>query len=142
MCMIDDADEVTRIDEGKYRVARSTHKCAECARIIDPGESYYIEVYRFDGRFTRHKTCAHCMVVRGWLEDECGGWLYGDVEGDARQHVFDNRGYYGMDLYRAVVGMAWQWCTRSGRLLPVPRPIKTSDEMRAAIARARVGAEQ
>lgn len=141
MCMIDDSDgTVTSIDEGKYRVARSKHKCMECARVIDPGESYYIEVYRFDGRVTRHKTCAHCMVVRGWLEDECGGWLYTAIEEDARQHVFDNRGYYGIDLYRAVVGMAWQWRTRSGRLLPVPTPIKTSDEMLAA--RARVGGEQ
>ena len=134
MCMIDDGDgAVTMIDDGRYIRARSKHKCKECGRFIEPGESYHREVYKFDGEFSTHKTCAHCMVVRRWLSDECGGWLFGGVEEDAREHVFENRGYYGLDLYRAVVGMQWQWRTPSGRLLPVPMDIKTSDEMRAAM---------
>jgi hypothetical protein len=137
MCMMDYSDGcVTTIEDGKYLRARAQHKCRECHRVIEAGESYHREVYLWESKFNVHKTCAHCMVVRGWLRDECGGWLYGDVEEDAREHVFNNRGYYGVDLYRAVVGMAWMWRTPSGRLLPVPAHIKTSDEMRAAIAKA------
>ena len=136
MCLIDDGDgRVTMIDDGGYVRARAKHKCKECFRFIEPGETYHREVFKFEGEFSTHKTCAHCMVVRGWLQDECGGWLYGGVEEDAREHVFDNRGYYGVDLYRAVVGMQWQWRTPSGRRMRVPNQIKTSDEMRAAAGR-------
>lgn len=128
MCMIDDADgNVTNLGPGRYVTARSTHKCAECARRIDPGEQYHRETFVFDGRFTLHKTCAHCMVVRQWLQDECGGWCYGSVEEDAADHS----SAYGVDLARAVIGMRWRWRGRSGRLMPVPKPIKTSHELRA-----------
>lgn len=138
MCMMDDSDgAVTMIAEGRFYRAKTQHKCAECRRVIHAGESYHRESYVFDRQFSIHKTCAHCMVVRGWLQNECGGWLYGAVEEDAREHVHNNGHLYGLDLYRAVVGMAWQWRTRAGRLLPVPKPIKTSDEMRAAIDAAR-----
>jgi hypothetical protein len=65
------------------------------------------------------------MVVRNWLSDECGGWLYTAVEEDAAEHA---RGY-GMDLARAVIGMRWQWRGKSGRLLPVPAPILTGDQL-------------
>ena len=126
MCMMDDSDgSVTHLEKGGYVIARREHKCAECARRIDAGEGYHTEVYVFDGRITRHKTCAHCMVVRNWLSDECGGWLYTAVEEDAAEHA---RGY-GMDLARAVIGMRWQWRGKSGRLLPVPRPILTGDQL-------------
>lgn len=129
--MLDDSDgAVTMIEDGKYVRARTEHKCQECHRAIAPGESYHREVYLWEGVFNLHKTCAHCMVVRGWLQDECGGWLYGGVEEDAREHIFNNPGHYGIDLHRAVVGMSWNWRTRSGRLLPVPHAIKTSDELR------------
>lgn len=136
MCMIDyDSDgAVTRIADGQYFRAKKQHKCKECGRLIDAGESYHREAYVFDGQFTVNKTCAHCMVVRNWLQNECGGWLFGAVEEDAREHVHGNGYLYGFDLYRAVVGMQWQWRTPSGRLLPVPQPIKTSEE-RASIAK-------
>ena len=133
MCMIDDADgTVTSLGPGRYVTARREHKCAECARRIGAGESYFREAYTWDGNFTLHKTCTHCMVVRQWLQDECGGWCYGSVEEDAADHSSG----YGMDLARAVIGMRWQWRGPSGRLLKVPAPIRTGDELRAAIAKA------
>lgn len=131
MCMLDDADGmVTIIDGGSYVTARKPHKCAECRRTIEAGERYHRESFVFDGRFQCHKTCAHCMVVRDFLQDECGGWLYGDVEEDAREHCHGQG--YGMDLYRAVVGMRRNWRRQDGRLMNVPARITTSDEIRAA----------
>ena len=136
MCMIDDADgTVTVIENGRYFRAMLEHKCAECRRVIERGESYHAEVYVFDRELTRHKTCTHCMVVRQWLQDECGGWCYGSVEEDAADHSSG----YGMDLARAVIGMRWQWRGPSGRLLKVPAPIRTGDELRTAIAKATGG---
>lgn len=129
MCMIDDGvGIVTMINEGRYFVARGIHRCGECGRDIKPSERYHRESYVFEGDFKMHKTCVHCMVVRGWLTEECGGWLFGQIEEDAREHVFDSPGHYRMDVYRAVVGMQWCWRSPSGRLLPVPVRIKTSDE--------------
>lgn len=132
MCMLDDADgSVVTIDRGCYVTARKPHKCAECRRTIDAGERYNRESFVFDGCFQYHKTCAHCMVVRGFLVDECGGWLYGAVEEDAREHC--HAGIYRMDLYRAVVGMGWNWRRKDGRLMNVPDRITTSDEIVSAL---------
>ena len=130
MCMIDCGDGFVTLLSRQTRTAKKEHKCRECFRVIAAGEKYLLESYVFDGDFTAHKTCAHCMVVRDWLQDECGGLLYGGVEEDAREHVFENRGYYGYELYRAVVGMQWKWRSPSGRLLPIPKPIRTSDQLR------------
>ena len=133
MCMIGDAeDRVTMIQDGKYQVARLKHKCKECGRAIEIGERYHAEVFIYDRMLSRHKTCTHCMVVREWLAEECGGWLYGGVEEDAREHVLSNPGFYRRDLYRACVGMQLKWRSPSGRLLPIPRRITTTDEILAA----------
>jgi hypothetical protein len=128
MCMIDDAEHVELLRQ-KTQTAKIPHKCRECFRVIDAGEQYHVDAFVFDGEFTNHKTCLHCMTVRNWLQDECGGFLYGGVEEDVREHVFDHDGY-GYELYRAVVGMGWKWRTRSGRLLPIPTNIRTTDELR------------
>ena len=136
MCMIDDADgAVTTISGLLQRVARVTHKCKECCRIIDKGEKYFVESYVFEGEFTTHKTCAHCKVARDWLQDECGGWLYGGVAEDIREHVFSKM--YSMSLTRVAVGMQWQWRTPKGRLMLVPRMPKTTHD--AAIDAAMKG---
>ena len=135
MCMIDDSDgQVTMLRDGKYVTAKKQHKCAECHRFIEQGERYHVETYKFDGAVTTHKTCAHCMVARDWLQDECGGSLYGAIEEDIREHCFSR--VYRMDLYRVAVGMSWCWRTPSGRLLPVPKAITTSDEITKAEGRA------
>jgi hypothetical protein len=134
--MIDDADTVTMLEYARPVKARKAHRCNECRRTIEPGETYQTEAFMFEGEFNRHKTCAHCWVVRDWLTAECGGMVYGQVEEDAREHVVDNPRYYGTELLRAVVGMHRHWRTRKGRLMPVPGPIRTSDELLAARAKS------
>lgn len=126
MCMTDDAEQVRHLDRGGFVTARQEHRCMECARQIDAGEKYHAETFVLNGAVTRHKTCGHCMAVRQWLADECGGWAYTAVEEDAAEHVSG----YGMDLARAVIGMRWKWRGKSGRLLPVPRRILTGHELK------------
>lgn len=130
MCMIDDCDDhVTLMSDGDH-VARKQHRCAECGRHIKPGEKYHADNFIFEGKFSSHKTCAHCMVARGWLSGECGGWAYGAVEEDLREHVAQRGAVreYGIGVARLAVGMQWQWKTPSGALLPLPAMPMTTHE--------------
>lgn len=127
MCMIDNGDGVvTMLSEANPR-ARIAHRCKECGRTIEPGEQYHADRFIWDGKLHNHKTCAHCMVARGWLWNECGGWLYGAVEEDIREHAYEG---YPMDVRRLAIGMQWKWRTPSGRLLPVPAvPLTTHERL-------------
>ncbi|MBP9034977.1 MAG: hypothetical protein KBG29_13840 [Pseudomonadales bacterium] len=131
MCMIDDADYTVDVLAKTRPRAKRPHTCAECRRTIDPGETYLRETFLGEDReMVTHKTCAHCEVARNWLSAQCGGWCYGGVEEDVREHCFGHG--YGMDLYRLAVGMAWRWRTPRGRLLPVPALPATGHEIAAA----------
>lgn len=126
MCMIDDGDgHVTMLSEADP-VARKWHRCRECGRKIHPRERYHVDRFMWDGKLDTFKTCAHCMVARTWLRDECGGWLFGCVEEDIRSHAHEG---YPMGVRRLAVGMEWQWRAPSGRLLPVPKMPMTSFDL-------------
>lgn len=129
--MLDYADgQVTMLSEANP-TARKAHKCRECGRVIEPGERYHVDRFLWEGKLDTFKVCAHCMVARQWLSDECGGWLFGDVEEDIREHA--HSGNYPMGVHRLAVGMAWKWRTPSGKLLPVPKvPQTTHERFRAA----------
>lgn len=128
MCMIDDSERCTVLCE-ETRTARQAHKCQECYRDIMPGEKYLHESLLADGRISTHKTCRHCRVARQWLNDECGGWIYGFVGDDLREHVDEDcRGLYGKAVAMLAVGIGRKWRTRDGRLWRVPSVPKTSHE--------------
>lgn len=132
MCMLDGCDEiVTTLNEGHYVTARKLHKCMECGREIPKGESYHTETFKHGGDVKTHKTCGHCMVVRGWLTKECGGWVYSMVEEDLGEHVSES-GYYGMPLARLYVAMRNDWKRQDGMLRPVPPMPQTSYDKRKA----------
>jgi hypothetical protein len=132
MCMVDDSDGRVEVLREFWRVARVAHKCAECRRRIEPGERYLSHCFKFDGEFTQHKFCEHCDVVRRWLQDECGGFLYRGVEEDLREHA--TSGWYGRGVMRLAVGMDWFWRAPSGRMLPVPSVPPTTHEAKSARA--------
>lgn len=131
MCMIDDSDGSVTVLSASDPIANKQHRCMECFRDISPGEQYHVDRYVFDGEFHNHKTCAHCMVAREWLQAECGGWLYDGVEEDVRDHV--TSGYaYPVGVYRLAVGMARKWRTPRGKLLPIPTLPQTTHARVAA----------
>lgn len=126
MCMINEEyDNVTMLGEAAP-VARQEHKCRECFRVILAGERYHVDRFVWEGSLDTFKTCAHCMVARDWLGDECGGWLFSSVEEDIREHA--HSGKYPIDVIRIAVGMAWKWRAPSGRLLPIPKRPQTKHE--------------
>jgi hypothetical protein len=134
MCMLDDSDGLVTMLSTADPVARKEHKCRECFRTIQAGERYHVDRFVFEGRLEAHKVCSHCMVAREWLSTECGGWLFGGVEEDIREHV--HNGAYSIGVYRMAVGMAWKWRTPSGKMLPIPSVPKTTHEITAAAAPA------
>lgn len=127
MCMVDCSDgPVTSLSSADHK-ARKEHKCAECRRVIRVGETYRSDRYLFESEFNIHKVCAHCMVVRWWLSDECGGWLYNGLEEDLQEHAAS--GDYAMDVKRLYVAMRRKWARRDGQLRPVPsrRPLTSME---------------
>lgn len=118
MCMIAGTDHAVLLNE-QTRTSRKKHQCSECRRVISKGEAYRYEVTLFDGEVRTHKTCRHCLVVRGWLDKACGGWVYGMVYSDFRKHVIWIR---PIDKGRArvLLSMKRGWKKRNGQLMPVP----------------------
>jgi hypothetical protein len=110
------------------RKARKPHKCSECGRAIETGETYRFSKHLYDGVWWDNKQCSHCIVLADWLAVECGGYLCEGVLEDFLEHA---REYRRFDLWRAYWGAPWQW-RRDGHLLPIPKMPLTSEQRAAA----------
>ncbi|MCK5769502.1 hypothetical protein [Algiphilus sp.] len=126
--MIDDAEGVTMLSR-REPVAAQPHRCNECGRRIHPGERYTREAFVLDGDFVQHATCAHCAVVREWLERECGGYVFGAVGEDLDEHALE---YRRIDLLRLCVSSRRRWRNQAGALMRVPAVPPTTEERAAA----------
>lgn len=126
MCMIDDADGRCIVLHETIRKARKEHRCTECRRVIQIGESYLHEGTLWEGKKDTVKTCSHCQVVRQWLSAECGGWIYGGVSEDIQEHA--GEGWYGKGVIMLAAGMSRQWRKRSGEMWRVPSVPKTTHD--------------
>lgn len=129
MCMIDDSDGRVIVLHEELRTARKTHRCYECGREIMPGERYHHEATLYEGRKDTVKTCRHCLVVRAWLQAECGGWLYGGISEDIQEHVDDSWNHYGHGVRMLAVGIRRRWKKRNGELWRVPSRPRTTHEI-------------
>lgn len=113
MCMIDGA-EPCEVYEQTSRRARIEHHCAECARLISPGEQYEVATMLYEGRWDTYKTCRHCIAVREWLVIVCNGFCHHGVQDDLLEHAFE--GYNPRFLNIAVGGMRKGWRKPDGTL--------------------------
>ena len=59
-----DIDECSLLLRSRTPKARFPHRCNECKRIISPGETYLVEVIKFDGTVETWKTCSDCKSIR------------------------------------------------------------------------------
>lgn len=75
----------------KRQTARKDHKCGECFRLIKPGESYEYMAGMWDGIFSTHRTCSHCLDIRQFVKNSvpCFCWAYGSLHDDARDTIED-----------------------------------------------------
>lgn len=129
MCMIDFGDGMVTPLTEQHRKARKLHRCRECYRDIQPGETYLYETHIWEGKVNTHKTCQHCQVVRSWLLGECGGFLYGAIEEDIREHAWEG---YGIEVKMMAVGMERKWTRKDGKPWRLPRLPKVSGHSQAA----------
>lgn len=80
-----DLDECCTILNKSKPKARKRHRCTECRRIIEPGETYLRETTVFDGKVETWKTCIDCKSIRDNLFS--GGFFYGEIKYMLRDHV-------------------------------------------------------
>ena len=121
MCMIDDVDGFAVVLHSRTRRARIAHRCSECRRGIESGETYLAERTIFDGTAQSHKVCAHCQEVRAYLLAECGGFAYGDTKEDINAHWCGDTDNSAATrkVRRLAIGMATYWRRSDGRLWPL-----------------------
>lgn len=120
MCRIDGADR-SEVLQSAMRKARKEHRCSECRRTIQPGEQYQYDVTLYEGSMDTNKTCAHCMVARAWLLENCGGYIYGEVIEEVQEHGEEYR-QLRIPLYRVAAAARRKWQRFGGGLMPIPAP--------------------
>lgn len=126
--MVDFAEGFT-VSRTVQRRARQRHECAECRRIIEPGETYRYSTGLYDGRWDDHVMCAHCHAVSSWLVVTCGGWLWNGVLEDLEEHWNESWELRSDYLGRAILSMRYRrrWKRKDGTLMPVPREFTRAD---------------
>ena len=81
---VGDFDEAQFCNQ-KNQTARKSHKCGECARVIQAGEIYEYSTQLFEGDFSVYKTCADCLGLRNAFF--CEGWWWGELWRLVEQHL-------------------------------------------------------
>lgn len=113
----------------EFPKARKLHWCSECCRAIRAGEKYRRAVIFCDGYASTDRCCAHCAVLRQWVQRECRAWLYGDAVAALADP--DEPGDHQDETSRALVaGSRAGWARPDGSLMPVPE-LPSGREVRA-----------
>lgn len=122
MCMLDDAEPWTVFDEEKNIRARTEHRCTECRRTIEAGETYRKSRGLMDGRWYTFKTCAHCETIWAWLYAICNGSLFEQVIDDLNEHWINENELRSPWMGRTLVRAKKGWRRADGSLYPVTFP--------------------
>jgi hypothetical protein len=125
MCAIDWSDGWEFYSAAERR-ARKDHKCYDCNRVIHRGETYHHAAGKSDGYFCDYKICAHCIAAGAWLNAACGGWLYGGIGEELREHWQYEPDHHSMALGRIIIGHRRRW--RDGA-----DPIPDEAQVRASV---------
>lgn len=114
-------DDMVLVLSSNTPTAKKQHKCMECRRMIEPGEKYLLENYVWEGKFSSHKTCTHCQVVREFILQEDDVFYYGMID-DALWNLDSYGTNRSAMLARLMTsGMHRQWKRRDGKMW---RPLK------------------
>lgn len=118
MCSIDgDYPEVYFACDPKARIP---HKCTECNRTINPGETYRRAFSVYDGMVDTYKTCVHCQVGQAWLIENCNGFMHHGLADEMQEHA-ETYPDQKFGFLRIKAGMLRKWQRFDGAgLVPVP----------------------
>ncbi len=78
MCDLEVDGYGQELDDRMVRAAKA-HKCNECGRRIEVGETHGVYVGLWEGDFFQMRTCSRCTKARKWLEARGHGWQAGDI---------------------------------------------------------------
>lgn len=134
MCIYVDDDERTLLSSGT-RKARVEHKCEECGRTIEPGETYRfwtcIDPY-YGGGIETQKMCAHCWNTidlgatftgcpRNWYWSMIHDLNARDEGGFVADILYEHTLTVGQKraMVRCLRGYRRRWRDASGNLLPL-----------------------
>lgn len=98
-------------------VARTSHRCNLCNRVIHPGETY-LRQRCIDGDPYVFKGCGHCLAAQAILDRIEPGWR-DPYEGSG---IDDFDEWYPSTVAGARIKVMWRrgWRRRDGSLYPVP----------------------
>ena len=104
------------------RRARKEHRCAECYRRIEAGETYRYVFGVWSGVSSSYHVCQHCNIALLWLVAECIGFMHGGIKEEIHEHAQEyNRSTAGFSLYRIAIGMDRKWRRKDGTMMPPPK---------------------
>jgi hypothetical protein len=78
MCDLEVDGYGTDLRDSQHK-ARKQHRCGECRRRIEPGQTYTNFVGLFEGDFFSVKHCLRCTKARKWLGKRGHGWIEGSI---------------------------------------------------------------
>lgn len=100
--------------------ARKPHRCGECSRTIQPGETYQRAAGCWWGDFWHMVTCAHCAALRPMVRDVDAEYNEDYYGGLSEYLACWGRGTLTLPLLRATANMNRDWTRRDGTLVEVP----------------------
>lgn len=101
--------------------ARKAHRCDECRRTIEPGETYQRITGKWDGDIATYNRCAHCHAAIVAIEeladkfDWCVCVSLGDARSQLRDFVREERWPNTAPIGRVVVAMERRWKRFDGK---------------------------
>lgn len=127
MCSVDYDDPPDFWAERCLRAAKQ-HQCGECARTIEPGETYWRAASKYNDRIGTYKTCVHCRVGHDWMQENCGGWQYYALADEMDEHI-NEYPMLAYGLLRIQIGLRRKWrrfdLAGLMPIEPIPRSIRS-----------------
>lgn len=92
--------------DSRSSTARKRHRCFDCGRAIEPGETYYRLAGVWEGNFWAAQECEHCMAFHRTYDDFS---MYGDLIEEATTAYWETPGYRTITYLRALVALSNRW---------------------------------
>jgi hypothetical protein len=130
MCAIEDA-EPWKVVRQQTRKARKPHKCRECRRFIQKGETYQFLAGLHDHGWEQWRWCAHCDAAAQWMNYVCSGYILGGLHEELCEHWQD--GFRDIEFGRLISRQKHRW--HDGRdQIPIDVPELARRMMRQQVA--------
>ena len=99
-CIYTEYDNAVMLKDETIKAARKQHKCSECKRTINIGESYQYTVSEFEGMLDTYKTCSDCQsIIKVFF---CNGYGFTAVKRDLWEHINEMNGEISADCILAL----------------------------------------